>query len=74
MTKGEEIRNPNSVWNKAKDNEPLFILRAQDKTAVSTILFWLGNNISNISIQKYREVLGIIDRFMSWKGFKKNPD
>jgi hypothetical protein len=40
-TKREEIEDPNSTFNSAADDEPLFIVRAQDATFVQTILAWL---------------------------------
>lgn len=40
MTKQELIDDPNSCWNKAADDEPLFVLRAKDPIAAQTVLAW----------------------------------
>ncbi len=53
MIKSQEMLDPNSCWNKAKDAEMLFILLGRDKAAVDTIRFWckkrveLGKNTEN---------------------------
>lgn len=44
MTKAEEASDPNSTWNKAADNEPLFILRGKDITAAVVVLEWIKQN------------------------------
>lgn len=40
MTKNENLSDPNSCWNKAKDDEPIFILRGKDSAAEATIVAW----------------------------------
>jgi len=35
-----EIANPNSCLNKAEENEPIFVLRAQDKLSPILIEAW----------------------------------
>ena len=39
-TKSEVLADPNSCLNKAADDEPIFVLRAQDVTAAKTIRDW----------------------------------
>lgn len=34
FTKNEQILDPNSDWNKAEDNEPIFVVRANNWRAV----------------------------------------
>lgn len=40
MLKQQEIEQPNSTWNKAKPDEPVFIIRGQDAVAAQAILDW----------------------------------
>lgn len=39
-TKAVELNNPVSCFNKAAENEPLFVLRAQDKFAAELVDRW----------------------------------
>ena len=41
MTKSENLANPNSCWNKALDDEEVFILLARDRAAVVAISAWM---------------------------------
>lgn len=45
MIKVEEINNPNSCLNKAKDGEMLFVLLARDPAFASTVRFWIQERI-----------------------------
>lgn len=45
MRKHEEISNPNSCFNKASDQELLFVLLERDKAAPATIRFWAEERI-----------------------------
>lgn len=45
MIKTEEARKENSCWNKAADDERLFILLSRDKAAPETIEFWCKRRI-----------------------------
>lgn len=45
MRRIEEITNPDSCTNKAKDNELLFVLMGRDKAAPETIRFWAQERI-----------------------------
>lgn len=40
---------------KAKDDEMLFILRAQDATAPKVVLHWIAKNFENTPEEKLRE-------------------
>ena len=55
MTKSEELEDPNSTWNKAGENEPLFILRGQDVTAPKVVLEWIKLNCENCEPSKLRD-------------------
>jgi len=39
-TKAFERDTPHSCWNKATDDEPVFILRAQDQLAIAAVRRW----------------------------------
>lgn len=52
MTKAECIADPNSCWNKAKDDEPVFILLGRDEDAPATIEYWLKERYSSNPLDK----------------------
>lgn len=41
MRKRDELTNPNSCLNKARDDEWLFVLLGRDLAAVDTVRFWI---------------------------------
>jgi hypothetical protein len=45
MLKRDEITNPNSCWNKAREDERLFILLDRDDAMADTIQFWINKRI-----------------------------
>lgn len=47
MKKQGEKKLETSTWNKAGDNEEIFILREQDKSAGQTIVMWIFLNYRN---------------------------
>jgi len=55
------------------ENEPVFILRAQDKLAEPTIEMYRLLAVSHNS-QVIKALDKEIDRFRKWKGMKKLPD
>ncbi len=57
------------------DDEPIFVLRAQDKTAVRAIRFWLDRlNDQGVALTPDHkdEVYAVIDQFESWQ--EAHPD
>lgn len=40
MTKAEMLADPNSCWNRAKDDEPVFVLLGRDPEAPGTVDYW----------------------------------
>ena len=46
MSKTEELVNPNSCFNKAAADEPIFVLRGKDERAPATIRFWCHERIA----------------------------
>ena len=51
---------------KVGPNEPIFVLRARDITAASTVAFWLGQNESNLSPERKDEVVACINAMQAW--------
>lgn len=47
MKKHEELSNPKSCLSKAAHDEPLFILRATDKSAPVAIRAWIEERIAS---------------------------
>lgn len=45
MLKREEKANPESCWNKAADNELVFVIRAHDITAPDVVRYWVSRRI-----------------------------
>ncbi len=45
MKKRDEITNPLSCLNKARDHEMLFVLLARDAAAPATVRFWIAERI-----------------------------
>lgn len=54
MTKGKELTT-HGCLSKAKDDEMLFILRAQDYSAPLVVLEWIKHNFSTCPEDKLRE-------------------
>lgn len=47
MRKRDELTDPNSCLNKAKDDEPLFVLCARDLCAQTTVLAWINARLES---------------------------
>lgn len=45
MLKCDEASNPNSCWNKAKDDEMIFVLLGRDVASPAAILAWIHERI-----------------------------
>ena len=45
MKKLFETNDPNSTFNKAREEEELFILRGQDNSSPKVVLFWIAENL-----------------------------
>lgn len=46
MTKHEEKRDPDSCWNKALENEPVFVIRAKDPVCGLIVNLWCAIRIN----------------------------
>jgi hypothetical protein len=47
MTKIENIRDPNSCWNKARASQHIFVLHDEDPCMADTIRVWASMRIVN---------------------------
>jgi hypothetical protein len=72
MKKRDELTDPRSCFSKAADDEPLFVLRAQDFTAPATILDWLLHN-PDLPDDKHDEAIACIEAMEAWHT-RKMPD
>lgn len=77
-TKVVNILDRNSCFNKADDQEPIFVLRANDRVAADVILIWAqrymmekgGKNgwlgMSEEQQGKYKNALNVVEEFKLW--------
>jgi hypothetical protein len=80
MTKQENIDNPNSCWNKAADDEPIFILKASDQLAPALVEEWANryaqlktqnvNSMTPEQARKYEEALQVAMSMEAWRDQK----
>jgi hypothetical protein len=73
MLKKDEIEGP-SCLTRAADNEPLFVLRANDENAPKVVRLWAqmyrdskGTQITAAQYEKYIEALRIAQLMEIWK-------
>ena len=45
MRKRDELSDPRSCWNRARDDEMIFVLLGRDKAAPATIQAWIAERI-----------------------------
>lgn len=66
MTKKEAIEDPNSCWNKAHDNDIVFILIQKDPQAPKTIQLWAAMRVlfgnDDLNAPKITSALDIADK------------
>lgn len=76
MIKSRELTYPASCLNRAKADEPLFVLRANDPLAPDLVRDWAYNydkeGMTAAQQKKYRDALAIAKEMELWK--KANPD
>lgn len=82
-TKGENILDPQSCWNRADDQEPVFILRANDYEAPATVILWAQRymiakggwaNMTDEQRRKYADALGVARDMRDWKARKDDAE
>jgi len=77
VIKRNELANPNSCLNKAADDEPLFVFRANDPLAPQLVREWADQYFDSkkdkefrVTIPqqtKYREALALANAMEEWK-------
>lgn len=69
MRKKDELSNPSSCLNKARDNEWIFVILERDDTAVETVEFWrnkrIEKGINKASDAKMKEAEEWIDSVLA---------
>ena len=74
MLKKDELRDKNSCLNKAANDEPVFVLRAQDLLAPKVINFWCQlAGSAGTSAEKIAEARRLIQLMEQWHT-RKQPD
>ena len=74
MIKYDELHFPTSCINKAKDNEPIFVLRAQDKLASSLVRMWAElAELHGCDKDKVDEAYSLAEMMDAWPE-RKFPD
>lgn len=77
MLKRNELDNPNSCLNQAADDEPVFVLRANDERASGTVRSWAGHYyfakaseyglVDERQRAKYHDALESADQMDAWR-------
>lgn len=82
-TKDENILNPNTCWNRAEPDEPIFVLRANDPAAPVTVVMWAARylidkggmrNMTPAQIEKYHDAMGLAKLMRDWRIKKQGLD
>jgi hypothetical protein len=82
MIKRDEIATQISCLNRADDDEPLFVLRANDENAPAIVMEWMRvyirskggvPNLSGLQLAKAREAEQIASDMRVWKMRNQKP-
>ena len=69
MTKREELENPNSCFNKARDDELMFVLLERDVASPDTIIDWINRRIrmgkNKIDDAQVKEAVGLANKMLA---------
>ena len=70
MTRSENLSDPNSCFNKANNDEPIFVLRAKDLTSIQVIAYWIHLRIQSkmntrldTKMQNARELMAEMEKY-----------
>ena len=67
MIKADEETMPGSTWNKIEPQEPIFILRAQDKLAAATVKAWVAfARTHGVNSRKLHEASALVVEMERW--------
>lgn len=68
MIKTDEISNEESCLNKAADDEPVFVLRAQDRLAPRVIRYWASRaTVAGVPAGKVNEAYALAAQMEAWQ-------
>ena len=74
MIKRDELEKTNSCLNKAKDDEPIFVLRAHDALAPVVVKYWAQiAQDSGTPSEKIRDAWELANMMKQWPD-RKLPD
>ncbi len=82
-TKTENILDPASCWNKAENDEPVFVLRANDPVAPANIILWAQQYLSSkggyhrltlAQAEKYNRAMNTAQAMKEWRNKKIGLD
>jgi hypothetical protein len=68
-----QTKTNSSALDKAKENEPIFVLRGQDKSSPKLIFAWMAENFENLSNQRLQEAFDTAMAMKRWPN-RKHPD
>lgn len=67
MLKKDELRVANSCLNRARPDEPVFVLRAHDDLAPAAIRHWAAMAEGTHEPEKIGEALALADEMEDWQ-------
>ena len=69
MRKRDELINPESTWNRAAQDEPLFVIRAKDKLSASMVRLWAETAAMTGAHEpeKIREARALAEAMETWR-------
>jgi hypothetical protein len=79
--KRDELTNPNGCLNKAADDEPIFVLRANDVIAANIVRRWADGYLiekrehsadgclTKAQLEKAKEARGLANQMDAWRDF-----
>lgn len=73
MEKYLALLDPKSCLNKAKPDEPIFILRANDPIAAQTIRLWAVMAKDAHDPEKIEKALKVAEMMQQWKTIQTQP-
>lgn len=63
-------KHTDSCLQKAADDEPIFVLRAQDESAAQTVVLWIARNLETAPEEKLLEAFHHALKMKAWSNRK----
>lgn len=74
-TKLANCQRVDSCWNRAKDDEPVFVLRASDPVAISAINFWINDSVrAGLHLDKVDDASDCVNEMKRWADAKHSEE